>query len=245
MNRAAYRILLCLAPFAVMFWIPAGSAAAPLPLYHVVGASVHVDWSYDYSGTDDDNDPFTEAGSEVANLSFAKATLKSDDVLGVYTAALSGTDSGQYAQSGPGVSVSCAYALDPTQLAAQLQLNVVPLSHGRLEVNAGLSEGGTPSSISAFSDEVQQADNSCDGYTPTAIGSSLSYAPAPDNARTPQCRGIADGCAIFSARSFRQNTVTVSISDTVPVDAAGTAVPPDHTGQETYAWTIDATLKKG
>lgn len=240
------RALPIFASLAVLLGLPAAAAAGPtVPLFHLVSASVRVHWSYAYSGTDDDNDPFTETGSEIANLTMSRAVLKGNDVLGVYTAALTGLDTGQYTNTGPGTNVSCTYSLNPALVNANLQLNVVPLSHNRVEVNSGVSDGDNSAGSTALSDEFDQAQSGCGGYLPTSIGSSLDYGPAPNNVHTPQCHGIVNGCEIFSASGFHHGTVSVSITDSVPATAAADAVPPDHTGTETYAWTIQAVLKKG
>jgi len=239
------RALPIVASCALVLGLPAAAGAAPVPLFHLVSASMRVHWSYDYSGTDDDNDPFTLTGAEVANLTMSRAVERSDDALGIYTAALTGIDSGQFTNTGPGTNVNCAYMLNPALVGATLQLDVVSLSHGRVELNAGLTDGGNPAASTTLSSEYGDAQSACDDYLPTAIGTSLDYGPAPNNVHTPQCHGIVDGCEIFSTSAFHRGTVTVSISDSVPATAAADAVPTSRTGTETYAWTIQAVLKKG
>ena len=245
MLRRALPVVVSIASLSLALAFAGAASATPVPLFHLTSASVSVHWGYDYSGTDDEGDPFTLTGSEAASLTMSKAVLKGDDALGIYTAALTGTDSGQFTNTGPGTNVSCAYSLDPALIGSVLQLNVVSLSHNRVEVNTGLSDGESASGATALTTEDEQAQNNCDDYLPTAIGTSLDYGPAPNNVHTPQCHGIVDGCEIFSTSAFRHGTVSVSISDSMPATAAADAVPPDHTGNETYAWDIHAVLKKG
>ncbi len=239
------RALPTVAALAVLLGLPAAASAVPVPRFHLVSAAVHVQWSYDYSGTDGSGDPYTETGGETASLTMSKALLKSDNALGIYTAALSGTDGGQYTNTGPGTDESCTYSLDAQLVDTLVQLNVVGLSGNQVEVNAGLSDGQDAPGSAALASEYEQAQTNCGDYQPTAIGTSLDYGPAPNNVHTSQCHGIADGCEIFSTSSFHHGTVTVSITDSVPATAAADAVPTDHTGAETCAWTIQAILKKG
>ncbi|HEY7967744.1 MAG TPA: hypothetical protein VID68_11995 [Solirubrobacteraceae bacterium] len=222
----------------------ASSPFTPRAVYHISGARVTTTWAYDYSGTDDSGNPFSSSGGESANLTLG-ATDRSSDRFGIYTARLTGTLAGSYSYSSVGNDVNCpSYSLDPAAVQEQVQLNLVSLPGHRVEINASLGPGQTTVATSALQQEFQAVDSTC-GDMPTNLGYGLTYSPAPNNVHTPQCDGIADGCAIVRASAFRSPSVTVhiNVSDFV-IPPGFTVIPSGANGHDLYTWSITVTLKR-
>ncbi len=239
------RAAVALASFGCLLALPAQAGADPVgALYRVTGATVNLGWKNTFSATDDDLTPYTTTDDETAALTLAAPLFPSLDPDAIYTARLQGSLSGTYAVISPDGNVACSYSLNPGALQEALQLNVVPLSGHRLEVNAGLGLGTSASAEQAFGQEFAQTETDCGGYGPTNFGWALSFAPAPNNVHTPQCHGISDGCEILAASRFRARTVTVSIAGTWPVAVSLAGDPPGATGQASDTCSIDVTLTK-
>ncbi len=239
------RVLVALATAAGLMALPAQALAGPVgALYRVTGATVSVHWANTFNATDDDGTPYTTTNNEAAALTLSAPLLPSLDADGIYTAGLKGTLNGTYTVTSSTGNTACSYTLTPGALQEELQLNVVPLSGRRLEVNAGLGLGTTPAAQQAFQQEFAQTQTDCGGYGPTNFGWALSFTPAPNNVHTPQCDGISDGCEIFPASRFRSRTVTVAIAGAWPVAASKAGDAPGASGQATDTVSIDVTLTR-
>jgi hypothetical protein len=245
MRSLRTRALLALASAAGLMALPAQAAASPVGgLYRVTGATVSVRWANTFNATDDDLTPYTTTNDETAALTLSAPLLPSLDAQGIYTADLKGTLTGTYDVTSPDGNTACSYTLNPGALQEELQLNVVPLSGHRLEVNAGLGLGTTTAAQQAFGQEFAATQTDCGGYGPTNFGWALSFTPAPNNVHTPQCAGIADGCEIVPASRFRSRAVTVAIEGFWPVPVSKAGDPPGATGQASDTYSINVTLTK-
>jgi hypothetical protein len=246
-HRRAKHAVVLLASIGGAALLPAqASANNPGALYRLTAATVATNWSYSYTATDDDNVPYTDTGGEAAKLALSKALSPSLDADGIYTAGFGGTLNGSYASTSSDGSVTCPpYTLDPAALQEELQLNVVPISHDRFVVTAGLGLGEDAAALTAWDQEVNDVTAACGGSQPTLLGYGLTFTPAPNNVHIPQCQGISQGCEILPRSRFRSRKVQIAITDSVPVSAAQTAMAPTAaTGQGTYAWTINVTLTR-
>ncbi len=221
----------------------AASASSPGALFHISGATVTTDWSYDLHGVDGDGTPFEDTGSETSSMAMTQVD-RSADSIGIYTARLGGSANGTYNSSDAyGPIANCTYGFNPAAIHEQVQLNVVPLSGHRFEVNSSLGPGEDAAAVSELQNELLAAQSACNGYSPVNLGYGLTFDPAPNNVHTRQCQGIGEGCEIFSRNAFRGRSVTVKIATSGPVSAE--FLPPGDTGTATYTSSIDVVLKRG
>ena len=222
-----------------------GAAAqyTPARVYHLGSAQLTTDWTYSYSGTDVSGNAFSGNGGETTALTLARPASPALDRLGIYTGVLKGSFAGNYFFAGSGVTYSCpSYAISPAAVQETLQLNLVSLPGGRVEVNAGLGPGQTAAATTAFADALQGLQTTC-GQIPPQAGSGLNYNPAPNNVHTAACDGIADGCEILPASAFHRRRVEVHISvSQYPVIAGDSVIPEGGTGSDTFSWTISVVL---
>jgi len=231
-----------------VFTAPLASATTPFDPaahYHVVRAKVTTDWRYSYTGYDSGNSPISGSGSEIAHLTFARATNAALNPFGIFTARFTGSDTGSYSHTGSGGTGGCSsYTLNAWPIQEQLQLSLVRLSHHRVEVNAALGPGQTSSAVSAFQRELGALQSPC-GQIPPQAGQALDYNPAPNNVHTSACRGIAHGCEILPARAFRRRRVIVRIVvNGAKVPAGYSPIPLGASGPDTFSWKIRVVLKR-
>ena len=248
MRRGLLLVLATAAAAAAMAMAAEAQASSPfMPrvVYHIASARVTTAWDYSYSGTDDSGNSFSSNGGESAKMTLA-ATDRSADRYGVYTARLKGTLTGRYFFSSTGNNVSCpSYSLDPAAVQEQVQLNLMALPGRRVEINAGLGPGQTSLATSALQQEFQAVGSTC-GALPTNLGYGLTYGPAPNNVNTPQCQGIADGCAIVTANAFSAATVKVHIHvNGYAIPSGFTVIPSGASGHDLYSWNITVVLERG
>jgi hypothetical protein len=245
MKRSVLTLLVATGAVALPIAAQALAAApfTPPAVYHIASVRVTRTWHYAYSGTSNGTG-YSSHGGESTTMT-GSAVNTSTDPFGIYTARLHGTFRGRFHFDATGTHVSCpSYHLDPAAVQEQLQLNLIALSGGRVEVNAGVGPGQTPSGTAALTKEVEAVGTTC-GRLPVNAGYALTYSPAPNNVHTPECSGIADGCAIVAASAFNTPRVTVHIAVShFPIPDGFTVMPRGSTGHDTFSWSIAVVLER-
>lgn len=245
MKRNLLPLLAATGALALLIGAQALAAAPFVPpaLHHIASVRVTRTWRYAYSGTSDGSG-YSSHGGESATLT-GSAVNTSTDPFGIYTARLHGTFRGRFYYDTTGTHVSCPhYRLDPAAVQEQLQLNLITLSGGRVEVNAGVGPGQTGTGTAALASEIQGVGSTC-GRLPVNVGYALTYSPAPNNIHTPECDGIADGCAIVAASAFSAPQVTVHITvRDFEIPPGFTVMPRGSSGHDLFSWSIAVVLKR-
>ena len=245
MKRSLLLLLATTGAIASSVGVQAQAAApfVPRAVYHIASVRVTRSWQYAYSGHAS-GVSVSSHGAETTTLT-GSAVLMSNDPFGIYTARLRGAFRGRFYYDTVGTHISCPhYNLSPADAQEQLQLNLISLSGGRVEINAGVGPGQTGAAPAALARELQAVDTTC-GRMPVNVGYGLTYSPAPNNVHTPECAGIADGCAIVPGSAFSAPEVTVRIAvHDLAIPSGFTVIPPGASGRDVFSWSIAVVLKR-